>query len=350
MDQIRVLQAVRGVACLAVVVHHVGLFSPGWAGVDLFFVLSGFVITWTQGKHVGRPAALLPYWGRRLWRIYPPYWIYWLATAIALRLANDVPFGNSSGLQRCINQLMLWPWKWGYHYLPVAWSLSYEVLFYLMFGMFVVAPKRWFIPLLATWTAVVAVKTLWLPPPPVTVLPTWLPVAPLVLEFLAGCWAAVALRRTSAGAGACLGIGLAGIVGGLTLLRAGLGFDVAPLSAWRAVALAPPIGLVVYGLTALERAGRLRPPRWLCRIGDGSYSIYLIHTAIGVMVAGAFLRRGVWPMPTYAAVLLAAGEVAVGYCCYLGVERPLLRLAQPAAGRRGPVRAQGTEEPAARAA
>jgi exopolysaccharide production protein ExoZ len=249
-----------------------------------------------------------------------------------------------------MNQLMLWPWKWGYHYLPVAWSLSYEVLFYLTFGIFVGAPKRWFVPLLAFWTAVVAIKALLLPPPPVTVMPNWLPVAPLVLEFLAGCWAAVAVRRTSAGAGVCVWAGVAGIVSGLALLQAWLGFDVAPLSAWRAVLLAPPIGLFLYGATVLERTGRLRPPGLLCRIGDASYSIYLTHTAVGVVVTGAFLRRGIWPVPAWAAVILAAGEVVIGYGCYLAIERPLLRLVQPPAGRRDRAPESENEQSAARAA
>src|SRR3954471_22825547 len=103
-QQIRSLQALRGVACLAVVALHMSgyerLVAPhrhltgwtptfGWAGVDLFFVLSGFIITWTQDKMLGQPAAVGSYLVRRLWRIYPLYWACWaFAAAVHIYLGG----------------------------------------------------------------------------------------------------------------------------------------------------------------------------------------------------------------------------------------------------------------------
>jgi peptidoglycan/LPS O-acetylase OafA/YrhL len=88
----------------------------------------------------------------------------------------------------------------------------------------------------------------------------------------------------------------------------------------------------------LERTGRVRPPGWLCRIGDASYSIYLTHWSIAVVVLD---RTRWWPHtplghPLWVAAVLAA-MVGGGYLCYLGVERPLLNLARrrrPSAERR----------------
>src|SRR4051812_18041777 len=83
------LQALRGAACLLVVVLHTagveakfGLrFAPlrpvqwfGYAGVDLFFVLSGFIIAATPRADLGRPRRLPAYLFRRAWRIYPTFW------------------------------------------------------------------------------------------------------------------------------------------------------------------------------------------------------------------------------------------------------------------------------------
>src|SRR5688572_474363 len=83
------VQALRGAACLMVVVYHLQVWDAafgnptpvfrevrrfGFAGVDLFFVLSGFIITATNLRHVGRPAAVPGYLFRRLWRVYPTYW------------------------------------------------------------------------------------------------------------------------------------------------------------------------------------------------------------------------------------------------------------------------------------
>ncbi|MBY0513870.1 MAG: acyltransferase family protein, partial [Gemmataceae bacterium] len=96
------VQALRGVACLLVVLVHLwklearfGYETPGFAaikwfgfaGVDLFFVISGFIITTTNRKHLGRPAAVPGYLGRRLWRVYP---VYWAATAVAAATAAAV--------------------------------------------------------------------------------------------------------------------------------------------------------------------------------------------------------------------------------------------------------------------
>lgn len=96
-NQLQGIQALRGLAALAVVVHHTleqsngaaRPFSPDWlttvgaAGVDLFFVISGFIMVWTtfpQGRPPLRPATFLY---RRVTRIYP---IYWLTCAAMLAL------------------------------------------------------------------------------------------------------------------------------------------------------------------------------------------------------------------------------------------------------------------------
>ncbi|MGL4420416.1 MAG: acyltransferase family protein, partial [Gemmataceae bacterium] len=87
---LRNVQALRGLACLFVVLYHVAgweqLVWPripvfgfyryfGFAGVDLFFVLSGFIITHAHWKQIGQPRHLPTYLYRRLSRIYPVYWL-----------------------------------------------------------------------------------------------------------------------------------------------------------------------------------------------------------------------------------------------------------------------------------
>jgi peptidoglycan/LPS O-acetylase OafA/YrhL len=358
-SQIRSLQALRGVACLAVVALHLAGFEQttwvsrplagwgrtfGWSGVDLFFVLSGFIITWTQDKQLGRPAALGGYLARRLWRIFPLFWACWAFAVVVHVLVCGVTLTAPGWIGDWARQLLLWPWGHGTPYVPVAWSLSYEVVFYLVFGLFVLLPRRSFVPLLAAWTAVVAGKLVILPPPGDG--PTWLPVAPLTLEFITGCWTAVACRRLSGRMVPCLVLGVAGFAAGVACLD----LWYAEISVWRAALLGPPGGLLVYGLIGLERSGRLRPPAWLCRIGDASYSIYLTHWTIAIFALAA--TQG-WPHsrlghPLWLATMLAA-MVGGGYLCYLGIERPLIQVAK----RRRTVGSrldQGVDRPAARAA
>src|SRR5438445_4424488 len=96
-EQFQNLQALRGIACLLVIWFHLwidarkfGLETPilreiewfGFAGVDLFFVLSGFLITSTNFRHLGRAAAAPGFLFRRFWRIYPMFWVAMAFTAI----------------------------------------------------------------------------------------------------------------------------------------------------------------------------------------------------------------------------------------------------------------------------
>src|SRR4051812_16613211 len=102
MKTIHTLQAYRGLAALLVVFSHAQNIyakygpSPGWpvlfqfgsAGVQFFFVLSGFIMLWVHAADIGRPAAAGKYFHKRFIRIYP---IYWVATLILLPFWIEVP-------------------------------------------------------------------------------------------------------------------------------------------------------------------------------------------------------------------------------------------------------------------
>src|SRR5690606_31262932 len=137
-----VLQVYRGIAALVVVVHHTipsilyfnkienpilsEMSSFGKLGVDFFFVLSGFIIAYTN---LDKPIQVSSYLLRRLTRIYIPYLpigvfimvLYWLMPGMS---ASDRSFN-------VFNSLTLFPI--GNPALSVAWSLSYELFFYLLF-------------------------------------------------------------------------------------------------------------------------------------------------------------------------------------------------------------------------
>jgi len=139
------LQAGRALAALMVLGFHLGLaikayFGVGslqlpWghAGVEFFFVLSGFIIMTVHRQDVGRPRQLGHFLYRRFIRIYPIYWlIFLIAFAGAFRIVNLTP----SDLLRA---LLLVPDDVA-PVISVAWSLQWEVVFYLLFGAFIVNP------------------------------------------------------------------------------------------------------------------------------------------------------------------------------------------------------------------
>ncbi len=182
------VQIARGIAAAMVVFFHVVpwlRFDPdtpplthqifhvwGKSGVDLFFVISGFVIMWSQSR---RQRSLGAFLYDRALRILP---LYWLLTAafMALLIAMPNSFQGQPPLtvERVLlsfgmmNWLLLHEWP----ILFVGWSLEYEALFYLLFGItFLLVPLR-----RAAWVLGVVLAT--------TVLLGWL--EDVVLEFVAG--------------------------------------------------------------------------------------------------------------------------------------------------------------------
>jgi peptidoglycan/LPS O-acetylase OafA/YrhL len=93
--------------------------------------------------------------------------------------------------------------------------------------------------------------------------------------------------------------------------------------------------LIVAALVELERQSRVEIPGWLQRLGDASYSIYLVHFFELSLFAKLIWASGgdrILPAPV-AFVLLAGLSLLVGTLCYVGVERPLLRIL--GGGRKG---------------
>src|SRR5690606_33393296 len=167
MNTLATLQAYRALAALLVVAAHAGtlasaLFGPGEldflfrlgnAGVSFFFVLSGFVMVWAHEKDLGRPKALVPYLRKRVFRIYP---VYIFVTLLLLPAWLAVPeFGNAyhREFMPLVKSLLLVPQAHPPH-LAVGWTLSHEMLFYLLFGTLIFS-RRIGSLLMALWTIAV---------------------------------------------------------------------------------------------------------------------------------------------------------------------------------------------------
>lgn len=333
------LQALRGVACLAVVVYHVaqseagyGLgFNPlkparwfGYAGVDLFFVLSGFIITATSLADLGRPGRLPRYLFRRVWRIYPTYWAAVGLSAVLLA-ATTGSAGFGPGLA---GDLLLVPRDELPQVVPVAWTLRYEMMFYLAFAVLFLLPARAAPPVTAGWaTAVVgAYLAGYYPESP----GGRMALSPFVLEFMAGCllaWCpAQWTGRQAAGLLLAAAVWLA--VGSAVVYRPDPNW--LPTAHWpRVLVFGPPAALVVLAAVGRERAGGRLRWRWLSATGDASYSIYLTHSAAMVATVALTVEAGMShrraPHVAWIALMLAAG-VLPGLLLYRLTERPLLNL------------------------
>lgn len=333
-EHFELLQAYRGIAAAAVVLDHLhfqsglyqgpGLlpdaFRYGHLGVDFFFVLSGFIIQHVHGADAGHPERAGDYLWRRAARIWPL-----LALLTTLKLAYMLVSGAGVRAEKFDPRVIVASYlclpQPGWPVLDIAWTLQHEALFYALFLVPILLGRRAWRVLLALWMGLIALGI-------AGVLPRTFP-----LSFLASPWNA----EFALGVGASVWIrsrppDVRGAVRllAITVLLLGVGtalYTRAHTTEEKAVRLVLALGLMtgVVASITLERAGRLRAPGWLKRLGDGSYSLYLWHG----FVIGAALTA--WPrLP---ASVRAAPRLYLAACLvvtfvsssllYHRVERPL---------------------------
>jgi len=322
------LQYLRAIAVLMVVVGHLhqagerffgaSLFGPagytGFAGVDVFFVISGFIIH-TLYRDAERPSA--SYLLKRLNRIFPLYWVFTALAVLGYLVMGD-------GLTRGLSEL---DWVSSLTLLPtgqpplllVGWTLTHELYFYLVYAIALFIPGRWrWLGGLAWAALTVLVMTPLLQPQS-----PWLQLAlsPFNLLFLAGIilvelrerlvrmpWSMAAL----AAIGALIAISWTGMSG----------LDGMENKTHRVLAF---LGLAV-GMVAALLAWQPRWPSLLARIGDWSYAIYLGHLlVIGVLarLIAQFMATGL-PGMIVLYGLGFGGSIVMGLIVHRLVEQPLL--------------------------
>ena len=318
---VRSIQYLRGIAALAVVVFHAadragGSFGVGAAGVDVFFVISGFIMWVVTCGRPPRPGVFLL---RRIERIVPLYWLVTLATA-ALAIAAPMALpAMQPTLAHVVQSLLFIPHVAPNGYIaPLivpGWTLSYEFFFYLIFAVLLFAPLRW-----RAWLVSGCLLALVLARPLGDVdNAVWATFTdPILLEFGAGVWLGWAWSNNRLPGPAVGGLLIAGGLGVLAWTAAS-GVDV---STTRVLLWGVPATMLVTGCVAIERHRGV--PAWpaMQRLGDASYSIYLVHGLAISAVVRLLRPLGDLPPPVIFGASLGVG-VASGLVVYVMIERPL---------------------------
>lgn len=312
----------------------------GAIGVDLFFVISGFVITFAASADVG-PGAARRFFAKRFLRVNP---IYYLASALYV-LVNALLYVRSalelevwlavlrSGI---VDTLLVVPSSAKPAYMPllvVGWTLAFEWLFYLLFLLLILLRiQRKALALTLLLGLLVYVGTLLRSDDPRVRFLT----NPIVLEFLLGV-AICALHRHTASLPrwlpvACL-VGGAAAYGYSVLYGFGDVSEVTPtwtgrVGIERVVRWGIPSALIVAGCVLLETQGFLHQ-LWRSRLlqltGDASYSLYLLHLTVYSALAFVYTRIGFFLPPDVAILAQLGFAVAISVAFYGRVERPVLR-------------------------
>ncbi len=320
-----VFDGVRGIAILAVIMYHTGSIAgggggvdrvvghvtgAGWLGVDLFFVLSGFLITGILLDTKGDQGYFRSFYARRTLRIFPLFYavvvvaVIAIPLAFALGLAPDRLRHYSDDLWG--NQLWLWTYTHNYlqasepHTLPGLghmWSLAIEEQFYLVWPLAVyLTPRRRLLPLIVVVCAAVFVLRTGLAQSGTDpwALRHW--TFTRIDTLLFGAMAAVIVRTPTVWARVRpvvlpLAVSIGTLLVGNTVLTGPLRLD----SAASAMLVYPMAAVGCAALIVWLCSSSAKPleAAWLRKVGFYSYAMYVFHWPINQAFVSLWRRTGV---------------------------------------------------------
>ena len=335
------VQYLRGLAAMMVVYHHsirkVLEMNPesiipysgfGNAGVDIFFVISGFIMWVTTVTKKQTPVF---FWYRRIIRIVPLYWFFILVIIVPKLFVPELFQSIQLAPDHIVKSLLFIP-----HYHPgvsdqiwpiliPGWTLNYEMFFYLLFGASLFFSPRWRLAALASTFLLLVAAGQWVAPgQPVLITYT----DKLLLEFLAGVLIGAMYMR---------GLALNPLMSGMLIVAAIIllvGFETSFLpGGTRIVKWGIPAILLVVATLGLDRAGKIPRNNTLKIIGDASYSIYLSHILSIEVVEFLWATAG-WQTDTLVTqlifvVICIGTSTLVGVAAFYAVEQPMLKRLRP---------------------
>ena len=330
--KLRSLEMLRAFAAVLVVLFHTqsifemhsgvtpfaGLFGAGLRGVDLFFVLSGFIIAYVHSADIGRPGRLGNYIFNRAARIYPAVWFMTL-------LAGGLYFSGFGGVAKAgkltasnvAASMLLLPQS-GDALVNVTWTLKYEMFFYSVFALMIFT-KRYGVLLLLAWQISVLSSSIFGPFDASGLCGFYS--RSLCLDFSVGLACAWLVNRSSVGVTlnaatqwTLLGIGITTFVGGM-MAESYIPFAGIPCAAGA--------GAIITALVLLEKADNILVPNVLVMLGRASYSIYLVHFSVITLIAVGLIRFHALPIKQTGFLAVAMFGIAAGLAFDRFVDQPI---------------------------
>jgi exopolysaccharide production protein ExoZ len=325
------LQLARALAALAVAYFHTHMIFSGWPraallpipglkehgylGVNFFFAISGYVISHVCDKSTFSVREFLI---KRFFRLYPVYWCIVLAVIILMLCGVIMP--TSYNLASILYSMTLLPTQEGSApFIAVTWSLEFEIeiVFYLLAALIVPFFRIWGLTVvlfgLVYWAYVAPPETF-----------TFHFVRTLHSDFLAGVLAYLLRKPVS-------------IIPPFLLIPCGL------LGYYAVVVLQIPFTGSLGGFLLVSALANAKwrwdkwPLRWLIKIGDASYSLYLLHYPVIWIFVNVAAKAGKPPAWTAEALRL----IYLAMCVWLAVqsyrfiERPMIDLGNRLAAHAG---------------
>lgn len=281
-----ILQIYRGIASLLVVIHHTYasfahyhhldndllqfLAGVGKLGVDFFFVLSGFIIAYTTYQYRDNKSYLRKYIFNRVIRIYIPYLPIGISMLLLYYLFPSV--SNSDRSVSLLTSLFLIPH--GNPALSVAWTLVFEMFFYIIYSLNFFSRKLWYAILIFWISGIVGVAVLQVSP-----TNAFLKIIFNLynLEFILGVFVAYLVRNHIFTRLDKWRLVIPGAVFLIFLLMKYYDVSLFPFSQNLIFALAAA-GFVWVGTVAFTK--KINEKNIWMMLGNSSYSLYLLHNPL----------------------------------------------------------------------
>jgi exopolysaccharide production protein ExoZ len=352
VERVYSIEVLRAIAALSVAVGHTQRnailvaaanhreFNPilldlTEAGVDLFFVISGFVMVYTSRDLFAAPGGGLLFLSRRIARIVPLYWsmttIFLMAILVSPKL---IPVGRP-GPAEILSSYFFIPYyrpdeHWIHPIYSIGWTLNYELFFYAIFGCVITFPVKRALTVLTAVLCALAIAGVTFRPAP-GVFFFWS--RPVILEFLMGAWIGylhmTKFRVTNRTAAVLASAGVAGFA--LQVISGVYAHGI-----WRPLVWGMPAAAIIAAATlsgwSINARGVWKP---MVLLGGASYALYLVHPM------GVHAMHLLWDklgMPAYASetgyfFVTLAPLPLLAIAIYLCFEKPVTRALQTRLGR-----------------
>ena len=321
------MQYMRAIAALLVVIHHARFkasiystnplewFHIGGAGVDLFFIISGFIMCYTVDT---KKISLSKFLIARVKRIIPLYWVLTSFALVAFMLYPD-KVNSSGGVTNIAASYFLFPTTDSY-LIKNGWTLSYEFFFYALFatGLFFISKLRFLLPVILI-SLLVGIGIIIEPKNQIVNFMT----DSLLLEFVFGIFLFYLYKKTQ----------LNTTLGFVFVALAVLAFYIVnqnQLNYPRVVEYGLPALLLFIGMLSFEpffQKNKSHPFLLLFEsIGNSSYSLYLLHPFVLVAATMILVKLGLAEHGYLFAALLSISSIIGGHLCYLILEKNLQKM------------------------
>ena len=298
------IQALRGIAALSVVLHHISFIENGSFGVDIFFCISGFIMMYVT--HISTEHFIL----KRIIRIVPLYWSITILTYIAMLIFPHFFQNSTSDITILIRSLLFIPCHNGDAIQPivrVGWTLNYEIFFYVVLWIALMINKKYRMLIASGILVLFAVAGM------IFNFQATIPVFytnTIIIEFIFGMLAYEILKRLdyeeeTRGAGWLIIISVLCYVFMFAVKYLDILNDMNRVVVYGI----PAFVLFISAFTALYDK---KIPKIFVFFGDISYSVYLVHYFIARIYDRILITYG------YENVLLRLAAILV-FVCAIGV-------------------------------